>query len=380
MKIGISAFASDGGQSGISQYIINVLPRLSQLDPNVELVIFMPQSAVPLLEERTTPGEIVALPDWLAIPAVNILWHLLLFPLLLKRHACDCAYLPAGNRRLGWWYGVPSVSTIHDLSQFHVAAKYDKARMFYIKHILPMMMRRLTRVVAVSESTRQDLINYAGLEGDHIKVAYNGADLTHFTGSDKNLARRRVSEGLGINSPYILYTARLEHPGKNHVGLLQAVAELKQRHSMHHKLVLAGSAWNGAETIYATIEQLGLADDVILPGFIPNELLPDLYTAADLFVFPSLFEGFGIPLLEAMMSGTPVCAANVASIPEVTGDAALLFDPRDPSAMAAQMERILLQPATALELVRRGRQQARRFSWDDAARGALQQCKEAVAA
>jgi glycosyltransferase involved in cell wall biosynthesis len=379
MKLGISGFASDGGQSGISQYIINVLPRLSQIDADVELVIFIPRSATALLEARTGAGEIVALPNWLAYPVISVLWHLLLFPVLLKRHACDCAYLPAGNRRLGWWYGMPSVSTIHDLSQFHVAAKYDKLRMFYIKRVMPLMMRRLTRVVAVSESTRQDLINFAGLDGDDIKVAYNGADLSRFKASDKRQSQQRVREFLGTDSPYILYTARLEHPGKNHVRLLQAIALLKQRRALDHKLVLAGSSWNGSEIIARTIEQLELADDVILTGFIANELLPDLYAAADVFVFPSLFEGFGIPLLEAMMAGTPICAANVASIPEVTGDAALLFDPRDPTAMADQIERILLEPATASELVRRGHQQARRFSWDDAARGALQQCREAIA-
>jgi len=378
MKLGISAFATDGGQSGISQYIINVLPRLSHIDTDVELVIFMPRSATELLEPRTGSGEIVVLPDWLAYPMVNIIWHLLLFPILLKRHGCDCAYLPAGNRRLGWWYGMPSVSTIHDLSQFHVAAKYDKLRMFYIKRIMPLMMRRLTRVVAVSESTRQDLINFAGLDGSHIKVAYNGADLSRFKVTDRQQCQQRARQFLGSNSPYILYTARLEHPGKNHVRLLHALALLKQRRTLEHKLVLAGSSWNGSEIIDHTIEQLGLSDDVILTGFIPNELLPDLYVAADVFVFPSLFEGFGIPLLEAMMAGTPVCAANVASIPEVTGDAALLFDPCDPVAMADQIERILLEPATASELVRRGHQQARRFSWDDAARGALQQCREAT--
>ena len=158
MKLGISGFATDGGKSGISQYIVNVLPRLTLLDPDVETVIFIPKSQSDLLQGLSARAKIIALPDWLANPIASMLWHLLAFPLLLKYHGCDCAYLPAGNRRLGWWYGVPSVSTIHDLSQFHVEAKYDPLRMFYIKQILPLMMRRLTRVVAVSESTRRDLI------------------------------------------------------------------------------------------------------------------------------------------------------------------------------------------------------------------------------
>jgi glycosyltransferase involved in cell wall biosynthesis len=144
--------------------------------------------------------------------------------------------------------------------------------------------------------------------------------------------------------------------------------------------VLAGSPWNGADVIDASITQLGLSDDVILTGFVENHLLPELYAAAEVFVFPSLFEGFGIPLLEAMAAGTPVCAANVSSIPEVVGDAALLFDPREPDDIARQLERLLHDTALRQQLVACGRQRAQLFSWDDAASGVLAQCYEAVAA
>jgi glycosyltransferase involved in cell wall biosynthesis len=299
---------------------------------------------------------------------------------LLQRHHCDCAYLPAGNRRLGMWYGVPSVSTIHDLSQLHVEGKYDPLRMFYIRRVLPLMMQRLTRLVSVSNSTRRDLVDHAGIRPEHIRVAYNGADLSGFANTVHSEARETIATAMGIDSPYILYTARLEHPGKNHVRLLEAAALLKQRGLLSHKLVLAGSRWNGAEVIEDRIVQLGLSDDVITTGFVDAQLLPPLYAAADLFVFPSLFEGFGIPLLEAMAAGTAVCAANVSSIPEVVGDAALLFDPRDPDDIARQLQRLLHDSALRQQLVARGRQRALQFSWDDAASGVLQQCYEAVAA
>jgi len=380
MKIGISAFAADGGKSGISQYMINVLQRLPHLDKAVRCVIFVPASERGLFEPAPTGSEIVTVPDWMAYWATSILWHLCLYPLLLKRYRCDCAYLPAGNRRLGMWYGVPSVSTIHDLSQLHVKDKYDPLRMFYIRRILPVMMKRLTRVVSVSESTRRDLVEHTRIRPEHIRVAYNGADLSGFSATLRRGSEQSVTDALGTDSPFILYTARLEHPGKNHVRLLEALALLKQRGQLSHRLVLAGSRWNGAEVIDATIDRLGLRDDVIMTGFVESRLLPELYAAADLFVFPSLFEGFGIPLLESMASGTPVCAANVSSIPEVLGDAALLFDPRDPVDIADQIERLLHDEALRMELVERGYRQAQRFSWDDAASGVLQQCYEAVAA
>ena len=380
MKIGISAFAADGGKSGISQYMINVLQRLPRLDTNVRCVIFVPAAERELFEPAPAGSEIVSVPDWMAHPVASILWHLSIYPLLLQRHHCDCAFLPAGNRRLGMWYGVPSVSTIHDLSQLHVDGKYDVLRMFYIRRVLPLMMQRLTRLVSVSNSTRRDLVDHAGIRPERIRVAYNGADLASFANTVHAEARETIATAMGIDAPFILYTARLEHPGKNHVRLLEAAALLKQRGLLSHKLVLAGSDWNGAAVIKDRIVQLGLSDDVITTGFVDAQLLPPLYAAADLFVFPSLFEGFGIPLLEAMAAGTAVCAANVSSIPEVVGDAALLFDPRDPDDIARQLQRLLQDSALRQQLVARGRQRARQFSWDDAASGVLQQCYEAVAA
>ena len=379
MKLGIAAFAADGGKSGIGQYLVNVIPRLTRLEPTLRTVIFIARSDYALLAGQVEPAALVAVPDWMARPAVNVLWHLLLLPLLLKRHACDCVWLPAGNRRLGWWYGVPSVATVHDLSQLHVQEKYDALRMFYVKRVLPTMMRRLDRVVAVSESTRRDLEQYAGVPAERIVVAYNGADLDRFGPARGDDARRRAAAALGTEAPFILYTARLEHPGKNHVRLLQALAQLKARGSLRHKLVLAGRPWHGAAAITAEVEPLGLQDDVIFTGFVPDQLLPSLYAAADLFVFPSLFEGFGIPLLEAMISGTPVCAADVSSIPEVTGDAALLFDPGDAAGIASAMARLLDDAPLARQLVQRGLAQARRFSWDQAAAGVLAQCRQAAA-
>lgn len=380
MKIGISAFASDGGKSGISQYMINVLQRLPRLDPAVQCVIFVPAADRSLFEPVPTGSVIVAVPDWMAQPVASILWHLFLYPVLLRRHRCDCAYLPAGNRRLGMWYGMPSVSTIHDLSQLHVEGKYDGLRMFYIRSVLSVMMRRLTRVVSVSESTRRDLVEYVRIRPERVQVAYNGADLARFAGAARSCAAAHVAAELDIDGPFILYTARLEHPGKNHVRLLEALALLKQRGHLSHKLVLAGSRWNGTEVIEDTIAKLGLQHDVVITGFVENRLLPELYAAADVFVFPSLFEGFGIPLLEAMATGTPVCAANVSSIPEVVGDAALLFDPLNTDDIARQLQRLLQDGRLRQELIGRGRRQAQRFSWEEAASGVLRQCYEAVAA
>jgi glycosyltransferase involved in cell wall biosynthesis len=243
--------------------------------------------------------------------------------------------------------------------------------MLYIMQVLPAMMRRLDRVIAVSESTRLDLETFARVPDTRIDVIHNGADLQRFSPQAEPGEQARVQALLGTDAPYLLYIARLEHPGKNHVRLLEAFARLRRERALPHRLVLAGGRWSGAEAIDAKVTELGLEQAVVFPGFVPSELLPALYRGAELFVFPSLFEGFGIPVLEAMASGTPVCAADCSSIPEVVGDAGLLFDPASADAIAVSMGRLLDDADLRRQLVERGLAQAAGFSWDRTAAAVL---------
>jgi glycosyltransferase involved in cell wall biosynthesis len=378
MKIGISAYATDSGKSGISQYVANVVGRLPALAPAHQFVVFVNEGDADWVRTWHPALEVVAFPDWTAHPVSNIFWHLTAFPKQLRLHDCDVVFMPAGNRRLGWRYGMPSVGTVHDFSQLHVPQKYDALRMFYIMRVLPRMMRRLTRVISVSESTRRDLESFARVDPGRIGVIHNGADLERFSPRDPDSAKSAVAAELGLPTDFLLYIARLEHPGKNHVRLLEAFAAFKRDTGLPHKLVLVGSRWNGAELIEAKVEELGLENEVIFPGFVPNETLPTLYAAADAFVFPSLFEGFGIPVLEAMACGTPVCAANTSSIPEVVGDAGLLFDPLNVPAITDCLGRLLQDQTLRERLIDAGIARAASFTWDAAAKGTLEELEAAV--
>jgi len=174
----------------------------------------------------------------------------------------------------------------------------------------------------------------------------------------------------GLRGPYILFVGNLE-PRKNLVRLIEAFGRLKARHTLPHQLIVAGKRGWLYRSIFEAVERLGLRDDVIFTGYVPAEDLPALYAMADLFAFPSLYEGFGLPVLEAMACGTPVLTARTGSLPEVAGEAAWYVDPLDVEALADGMARILTDPGTRADLVDRGLLQAKRFTWAKTAAATL---------
>lgn len=379
MIVGATTFGADGGRSGIGRYVTQLFRAMAEEAGGpewrvaahpAELGVFMPDSP----RWRACPVS----PFWGA-PLKNIVWHQMALGQFCRNEKVDALFLPAGNRRLPLRVPCPSIGVVHDFSALHVAAKYDPARMFYIRKVLPALIRRLSHVITVSESSRRDLLDFAGVPPERITVTPLGADHSLFNPGDPDLAKSAVAGALGVRGPYFLYVSRLEHPGKNHVRLIQAFDRFKKRAGLPHKLVLAGSDWSGAEAVHAAAAAASSSGDILFPGFTPGGLLPDLYRAAAGVVFPSLFEGFGLPVLEAMCCGTPVACSNVSSMPEVAGDASILFDPESIEDIAAAMERL----STDVELRRRlaagGPARAAEFTWQRTARLTLAAIQQTVA-
>jgi glycosyltransferase involved in cell wall biosynthesis len=264
------------------------------------------------------------------------------------------------------------VGTVHDFSSLHVAGKYDAAHLIYIKRVLPGLVRRLTEVIAVSESGKHDIVTYARVPANRVQVIPEAADsAVYYPRTDKQeLARAQAR--YGITMPYLLYVSRIEHPGKNHVRLIRAFSRLKGAGQLAGvQLVLAGSDWSGAEAVHQEAASSPFAGDIRFTGFVENRDLPLLYSGAETFVFPSLYEGFGLPILEAMRCGVPVACANISSLPEVAGDAAVMFDPSDECAMASALESLLTDPTRRLDYKERGLRQSGQFTWSIAAQRTL---------
>lgn len=379
MRLGITTFGADGGTSGIGQYLVYLLREFARYDDDTCYEVLTYPDERPIFVPDDAPLPALQVSQRVRPPLLNIAWHHLVLPRLCRQRQYDALFLPAANRRAMHQVPCPTVGTVHDLSALHVQDKYDPARMLYITRVLPHLIRRLTSIITVSESSKQDIVHAAGVPEERVHVIPLAADPQVYFPREKAEARARVQTRYGTCAPYILYTSRIEHPGKNHVRLIKAFVHWKTTQRLPHQLVLAGSDWTRAEEVHRAIRTCRYADDIVCTGFVPAEELPWLYSGAELFMFPSLYEGFGLPILEAMCCGVPVACADRSSMPEVGGDAAYYFDPYDVDALAEAMDRLGTDTSLRNHLVQRGLVHSRNFRWKDTASSTLEVIRKAAA-
>jgi glycosyltransferase involved in cell wall biosynthesis len=272
----------------------------------------------------------------------------------------------------------PFVFTNHCLSSFTHPEFYDNAIRLRLNALIRAGLRRARRIICVSQSTLETTAELFRIPTDRMTVVSNGV-AERFTVLPAGAARERVAGRYGIRAPYLLFMGKVE-TRKNVVRILEAFDRFRREVRDDVKLVLAGRRTPTSVGIDETIARLQLREHVIEPGYVDDEDLPVLYNAAEMFVFPSLWEGFGIPVIEAMACGTPVVTSNVSALPEVAGDAALLVDPYRVDDIAAAMHRVYSDAGLRAELRDRGLRRARLFSWTRTARETLDAYHEARAA
>jgi glycosyltransferase involved in cell wall biosynthesis len=288
---------------------------------------------------------------------VRILWEQLIAPVVARRldvfHGLAYA-LPLALR-------CPGVVTVHDLSFMRYPELFNRANRMYLSVATRLAVRQAARVVAVSESTKRELVELFGVSPQKVVAIPNGVEP-----SFRPLPRDEVEafrRAKGLPERFILHLGTLE-PRKNIGLLIRAFARL----GGDHALVLAGGRGWLYETIFAEVRALGLEGRVLFPGFVPFEEQPLWYNAAAALAYPSLYEGFGLPPLESMACGTPVVCAETSSLPEVVGDAGLLVGSRDEAGLTLALGRLTEDASLHARLSEAGLARARLFSWDDVAR------------
>jgi len=358
VRIGIDASPIAARQAGVGQYAAKLISHLVRVAPEEEFVLY-----------RTGPGgESVESAEWGAHVRVVSAPKLL----LQARSRLDRLDVYHGtNYRLRGVGRRGTVLSIHDLAAERVPGVIRRRwGLRLASEKTRRAAHRATSVIVPSEHTAKDVVEVMGVPREKIEVIAYGVGEEYYperTAGDREALRRR--HGLP-HERYILCVGTLE-PRKNLPALIAAFGRLP-RARRSHCLVLAGSLGWRTEGIDDAIDRSGLAGAVVMPGYLPADELRSLYSYADLFVFPSLYEGFGLPPLEAMACGAPVITSNTSSLPEVVGDAALQIDPRDPDALAEAMSAVLDDESLAASLREKGFDRVKRFSWERAARHTLE--------
>lgn len=342
--------------AGIHGYLYHTLAHIPEIDPDISYTVFVGRGQLPphhnwRIWRSSLPTQ---------KPLARILWEQVIAPVELRRIRPDLLHGMAFALPMLW--NRPSVVTIFDLSFVRYPERLGRARRLYLQWATQLAAKRARRVIAISESGKAEIQALLGVPEARIDVAVPGVSERFMRLPPEAVAAFRVRRNLPDR--FILYLGTLE-PRKNLATLLRAYAALPHRSEV--KLVLAGGKGWQTEQLFALIQQLDITTDVILPGYVPGEELPLWYNAAEIFVYPSVYEGFGLPLVEAMACGVPVVASDTTSLPEAVGPDGFLLRPLEVNTWSDSLAALLDNPRLRADFSERGLIRARLFNWRNTA-------------
>lgn len=373
MRIGIDARMYSTSFTGIGRYVYELVKHLTQIDKKNEYVLFMNK---PEYDDFQPSNKRVS--KVLVNAKHYSLKEQTRFLRKIRRKKIDLMHFTHFNAPV--LYRGKSVVTIHDLTLSFFPGKkmnswsHRKAYEF----VLNRAVKHATRIVCVSGHTKKDLLDVTGVDSAKTEIIYEGVDEQFKPRPDKEAIKDMIKK-YGITRDYMLYTG-VWRSHKNVVNLIKSFALLKED-GFEPQLVITGEEDPYYPEVKRTVKELGLEHDVIFPGMVPEDELVALYQAAHIYSFPSLYEGFGLPPLEAMRCGTPVAAASSSCIPEICGEGnAVYFDPLDPEDMANQIRKLWHNDELRKEVRERGLRHSKKFSWEKMAKETLEVYKEALEA
>jgi glycosyltransferase involved in cell wall biosynthesis len=360
MDIAINGRGLAAAAGGTKTYVEQIIPSLVTSAPHNRYAV--------LHDSREHNGAFPGCEDVFLSAPHRLLWENVVLSKAIRKRQPDLLFCP--KLFVPWFIPrrIKTVVVVHDLLYFRVnkdpIQEYLAADVLYTRLFLKGSLRRADAVVCVSENTRQDVLKLFDLDPARVHAVYHGVKLPS-EDEVSDTAQDRMRNRYGVDGPFIFYCGSLS-PRKNIVRALEAFAAITSD-VPHAFVVTGGKSWKD-RSVFEAVTRLGLEERFVRLGHVATEDMPALFSAAGLFVYPSLYEGFGMPILEAMACGCPVLASNTSSIPEVAGDAAVLVDPTDTEAMSAQMLRILTDRQFADSLRSQGRKRAAMFTWQDSAR------------
>jgi len=363
LRIGIDGDTLGRKRTGDESYLASLIRALAKVDGRNAYSVFVRDAA------RVAP-QFEASPRWRfrnVRPASIWLRHPIGLPLALRRTPLDLLHTQYFAPPL---CPCPLVVTVHDIS-FAVRPEYfTRKDQWLLKALVPAALRRAERIITDTQYTLRDLVRVYGVDPARVAVIPLAAD-PRYRPLDRQACRARVVQRHGVDARFILYVGTLQ-PRKNVDTLVRAYARFRRETGLPHRLLIVGKAKYKYDSVFEAIRASGFESDIVLAGFVPDEELPIYYNAADVFVFPSLYEGFGLPVLEAMACGTPVISSSASCLPEVVADGGVLADPQAPEPFAAALARVLGSERLADELGERGRRRAAEFGWERTARETLE--------
>ena len=368
MVIGISGYVGNR-LTGIGRVLIAVLDELARQYPNDRYIVFRNYDFKEYdFLNRYHNVDLVDVPYTKESTSKNILWHQWLFQKLLKKYNCDIAYIP--NFTLLLWKALPTVVTIHDLIEYNVPNKFSKARMFYRKGICdPLMAKRSDLILTVSQSSQNDIINYLGVNPEKITLTLNATDKDFFRKYTKEEIEPVIAEYGLTQKGYLLFVGTIDYPGKNIKTVIEAFFNLRSKGELvDKKLVIIGKEGFNSKVIYDYVNGSPYKNEVIFTGYLRDEDLPKYYAGAAIMLYLSFFEGFGLPVLEAMSCATPVICSNTSCFPEIVEELDVMVDPTDVKATEEMIQKILSNHNYYEELAEKCYQKSKKYSWAESAK------------
>jgi glycosyltransferase involved in cell wall biosynthesis len=358
MRIAIDGSAIPKQMAGAGVYTYQLTRALAALKADHEIVAF----ARPGVFDDVAGLRVVRVGQ--KNPALRLAWEQTALPILLRRHKIDVLHSPHHHTPVVVGPGIRRVVTINDVTFLILPDRYPPTRRRYMTAVTWAAARVATAVIVPSETVKADVVEHLKLTEERVTVIPDAQGPEFQPASDQAVARVRTKYEL--NGPFVLSVGSLE-PGKNRTRLIKAFAELDEAFAEVQLAIAGQPAWN-YEGDQALIKELNLHTRVRFLGYVPDADLPPLYTAAFCSAFPSLYEGFGIPVLESMACGTPVITSNIGSTREIAGDAALLADPYDVVALTGALSSLLGDEEACLDLAARGIERAKQYSWERTAK------------